>query len=284
MALVGSYVALTKPLVTVFPIFLLAWLRFAIGAVAMVNWVARKPDELPLGRTQHIWLFAQSFFGNFLFSICILYGVQRTNASTAGVIMSSLPAVVALLSTLLLRERLSVRALVAIALAVLGIGGFAAWTPNTNDDHWVGNALVFGAVCCEAMYVVIAKKLSPYVGAKRMSALINLWGLALMTPLAIQPGFAFAFERVDWQDWALLLFYGLAASVWTVVLWVRGLRDIPAHHAGVYTVMLPISAALIGVVFLHERLVAEQAMAFVVALLGVALITGVSSARRNLTK
>ena len=56
------------------------------------------------------------------------------------------------------------------------------------------------------------------------------------------------------------------------------------YHPVAVTVMLPISAALIGVVFLHERLVAEQAMAFVVALLGVALITGVSSARRDLTK
>jgi hypothetical protein len=31
MALVGSYVALSKPLAAVIPVFLLAWMRFGIG-------------------------------------------------------------------------------------------------------------------------------------------------------------------------------------------------------------------------------------------------------------
>ena len=40
MSLVGSYVALSKPLVAAIPVFLLAWLRFGIGL----------PCALPLGR------------------------------------------------------------------------------------------------------------------------------------------------------------------------------------------------------------------------------------------
>ena len=36
MAVVGSYVALSKPLTAVFPVFLLAWLRFAIAALVML--------------------------------------------------------------------------------------------------------------------------------------------------------------------------------------------------------------------------------------------------------
>ena len=285
MALVGTYVALSKPLVAVFPIFVLAWLRFGLGAVAMLHWFRPAIGHTALDRSQRVWLFAQSLFGNFLFSICVLNGVQRTNASTAGVIMASLPAVVALLSAVLLKERLTARALLAVALAVIGIGAFALGTPDVGADHWVGNTLVFAAVCCEAIYVVIAKKLSPYVGAKRMSALINLWGLALMTPLAIGPALVFDFEPVPWQAWLLLLFYGLAASVWTVVLWVRGLKDIPAHHAGVFTVMLPIAATLVGVVFLGESVTAGQFIAFVVALLGVVLITRAhDSSHGNLAK
>ncbi len=40
MALVGSYVGLSKLLVVVFPVFLLAWLRFGIAAVAMARLAA----------------------------------------------------------------------------------------------------------------------------------------------------------------------------------------------------------------------------------------------------
>ena len=39
MSLVGSYVALSKPLVAAFPVFLLAWLRFGIGGLAMAHWL-----------------------------------------------------------------------------------------------------------------------------------------------------------------------------------------------------------------------------------------------------
>mgnify|MGYP001429696187 CR=1 FL=1 len=45
MALVGSYVGLSRLLVAAFPVFLLAWLRFGIAAVAMLHWVRRRDGE-----------------------------------------------------------------------------------------------------------------------------------------------------------------------------------------------------------------------------------------------
>jgi drug/metabolite transporter (DMT)-like permease len=71
----------------------------------------------------------------------------------------------------------------------------------------------------------------------------------------------------------LLVFYAMAASVWTVWLWMTGLKTVPAAQAGVFTVLLPISAALVGVAVLGEPLSASQLAAFVPALLGVVLAT-----------
>ena len=84
MALVGSYVGLSKLLVAVFPVLLLAWLRFGIGAVAMLHWLRRAPGEAPLTRRDRWLLFWESFLGNFLFSICMLYGLMLTSALAAG--------------------------------------------------------------------------------------------------------------------------------------------------------------------------------------------------------
>jgi drug/metabolite transporter (DMT)-like permease len=71
----------------------------------------------------------------------------------------------------------------------------------------------------------------------------------------------------------LLVFYALAASVWTVWLWMTGSQHVPAAHAGVFTVLLPISAALVGVLVLGEPLGGMQLLAFAIALLGVLLAT-----------
>jgi threonine/homoserine efflux transporter RhtA len=105
MSLVGAYVALTKPLAALLPVFLLAWLRFGIGAVAMLRWLKKPADEKPLS-TQSRWLvFLESFLGNFLFTLCMITGVSMTNAVSAGVIMSSIPAVVAVMSWVFLKEK-----------------------------------------------------------------------------------------------------------------------------------------------------------------------------------
>ena len=79
MSLVGGYVALSKPLVAALPVFLLAWLRFGIGGLAMLRWFRKPTMEPPMsGQTQGL-LFLESFLGNFLFSICMLFGVSMSS-------------------------------------------------------------------------------------------------------------------------------------------------------------------------------------------------------------
>ncbi len=65
----------------------------------------------------------------------------------------------------------------------------------------------------------------------------------------------------------------MAASMVTVWLWMTGLRHVPAASAGVFTVLLPVSAAAVGVLFLGERFSGMQAAAFALALAGVVLAT-----------
>lgn len=286
MSLVGSYVALSKPLVLVFPVFLLAWLRFGMGSLAMWRWLQKPASEPPLSPHTRRLLFLESFLGNFLFSICMLFGVSMTTAVAAGVVMSSIPAVVAVLSGLFLRERIGWRSVGAIACAAIGIGLFSLQKADTGplsaadvsgpfgmNRALLGNLLVFAAVICEASYVVIGKRLTDGLGPKRISAIINLWGFALVTPFGLWAAWPFDFAAVSAPIWALLVFYALAASVWAVWLWMTGLTTVPASQAGVFTVMLPISAAAIGVLFMGERLTGLQVLAFAIALFGLVLAT-----------
>jgi drug/metabolite transporter (DMT)-like permease len=136
-----------------------------------------------------------------------------------------------------------------------------------------GNLLLLAAVFCEASYAVIGKQLTGVLGAKRITALINLWGFVLITPFGLWAAWRFDFSGVALSSWLLLLFYSLAASVWTVWLWMTGLKAVPASQAGVFTVMLPISAAATGVIFLGETPSAAQLYAFALALAGVVLAT-----------
>ena len=92
-----------------------------------------------------------------------------------------------------------------------------------------------------AAYAVIGKTLTGAMGPRRITALINLWGLALVTPFGL------------WQ----------------------------ALSFDLTTVMLPVSAALVGVLALGETLVAAQAVALAVSLVGVLLATAPGTAMKK---
>ncbi len=291
MSLVGSYVALSKPLVAALPIFLLGWLRFGIGGLGMVHWLKKPPDEGRMSVNTQWLVFLESFLGNFMFTICMLFGVSMTSAVSAGVIMASIPAVVALLSWMFLKERINLQVGVAIVLGAVGIGllslskteHLGQYPPRLEayltlgslkiSQTIVGNLLIFAAVICEAAYAVIGKKLTGSLSPKRITGLINLWGFVLMTPMGLFAAWHFDFASVHLPTWLLLVFYAMAASVWTVWLWMTGLKSVPASRAGVFTVMLPIAAASVGVLVLGEPMGHMQLLAFSLALAGVVLAT-----------
>jgi drug/metabolite transporter (DMT)-like permease len=286
MSLVGVYVALSKPLTAALPVFLLAWMRFGIAAIAMGSWLRRPAEEPPMSTQTKRLVFLESFIGNFMFSICMLFGVSMTSAVSAGVILSMIPAAIAILSWVLLKERVGKRVWLAAALGALGIallavarhwdsaGGSDTGTSNPLTGRaMLGNALVFAAVLCEGVYAVVGKKLTGSLTPKRISALINLCGFLLMTPMGIYFAWGFHFSAVHYSIWLLLVFYAMAASVWTVWLWMTGLQTIPAARAGVFSVMLPITAAVVGVFVLGETLNAMEIIAFAIALAGVLLAT-----------
>jgi hypothetical protein len=137
----------------------------------------------------------------------------------------------------------------------------------------VRQALLLAAVLCEAAYAVIGKRLTAVLSPKRISAIINLWGFVLSTPAGLYAAWHFSFGAVPAPMWALLLFYALAACMWTVWLWMTGLRAVPAAQAGIFTVLLPVSAAVVGMLVLGEQISSLQLLALGIALLGVVVAT-----------
>ncbi len=109
MLLGGSNVGIGKTIVAFLPVPLFALLRFVI-ALAVLWSLLRVARMRRVKRGEWLNLFLQALFGTFGFTLLMLGGVHRTSAVAAGVITSTIPAVVALFSWLFLRERPDARA------------------------------------------------------------------------------------------------------------------------------------------------------------------------------
>ena len=278
MTFVGTNVGIGKTMVAVMPVAAFALWRFLI-AIAALSPRYRPSVMRRVTRNQWKHLFVQTFFGTFLFTLLMLHGVRLTTATAAGVITATLPACVALLSWAVLREHPSRRTLVSIGLAIAGV---ALLNVSRGDAHgasgtggapsaWLGNALVLGAVRCESIYVIVSKRLAAELPAIDICAYTHLIGGALMLPLGAAGLMAVDYAALTPGHWALIVWYGLAASVFSFFLWMRGIRHVSAQLAGVFTAMVPVSATAYGVIFLDERLSVAQGAALALTVAGIVL-------------
>jgi drug/metabolite transporter (DMT)-like permease len=275
MLLVGSNVGVGKSIVAFIPVSLFALLRFVIAMAVL--WPLLRPSKMKrVRRDEWVNLFLQALFGTFMFTLLMLNGVQRTSAVAAGVITSTIPAVVGLFSWFFLKERPNGRALVSIALAIIGVVviNVAQNAPGANgasESSFAGNLMVLGAVCCESFYVILSRRLTQTLPAIDICAYTHGFGLLLMLPLGLPALFSFDYASVGAGTWTLVLWYGLSASIFSFWLWMKGIRHVDGSLAGVFSAVLPIAAAVYGIAFLGERPTLAHGVALACVVAGIAL-------------
>lgn len=255
MALVGANVPVAKLLAEALPIPLIACLRCLLATLVLwplmrlVDRPALMPSRALLGN-----LFWQAAFGTALYNAGLLAGLRFTSALEGGLVLATLPAVVAIGSALWLGERLSARGWAAAGLAAIGIAAINAVRAGVEGEgSLLGNALVFAGVVGEAVYVLLAKRIAGRVRVLTASFWMQLFSVLQLIPFAVAslPWLAEGGLRGDIV--VLLVLHSLTASVLCLLLWYGGLRRAPASVAGVFTAFLPATAAVVGVLVLGER-------------------------------
>jgi len=271
MLLVGSNVGIGKSIVASVPVPLFALLRFVIALAVLwplLRW--SKMKRVALG--EWVNLFLQALFGTFGFTLLMLGGVARTSAVAAGVITSTIPAVVALFAWIFLKEKPGGRAFASIGLAIAGVLVInVAQAGDTGASSLPGNLMVLGAVCCESLYVILSRRLTQTLPAIDICAYTHAIGLLLMLPVGAASLAQFDWTSVAWDTWALVLWYGLSASIFSFWLWMKGIRHVDGSLAGVFCAVLPVAAALYGIAFLDERPTLAHGVALACVVTGIAL-------------
>ncbi|CAH0310235.1 DMT family transporter [Roseomonas sp. CECT 9278] len=273
MALVGANVAVAKLLAEALPIALIAFLRCGL-AMAVLFPLARWMDGRVRVPRDVAWNLAlQAVFGTAIYNAGLLAGLRLTTALEGGLVLATLPAVVAIGGAVLLRERLPGRQWSAVALAA---GGMAAITvaraAGGAGGSLLGNLLVFGGVLGEAAYVLLARRIVGRVPVVTASLWMQGFSALVLLPFAA-PGFGAVAALSDASLASLLVFHSLTASVVCLLLWYAGLRRVPAGMAGVFTAFLPGTAALVAVSLLGEAFTAVHAAGFVLMMGSVAVAT-----------
>lgn len=273
MALAGANVGVAKLLAEDLPATMILGLRCALAVVVL--WPLARAMEGRVGLDRRVlWNLAlQAAFGTALYNLALLAGLRLTTALEAGLILATLPAVVAVGGALWLRDSLPARQWIAVALAAFGMGALVlARVAADGHGSALGNLLVFAGVCGEAMYVLLAKRIAGRVPVVTATLWMQVFSVLMLVPLCL-PVLGSVAVLASPEVSVLLVFHSLTSSVLCVLLWYAGLKRAPAGIAGVFTAFLPATAAAVAVGVLGEPFTAVHAAGFVLLMCSLLLAT-----------
>lgn len=282
MSLAGSSVVVGKLLVAVVPVFLAAFGSLLVAFACMMPLMIGRFSEVRLLTAREwIYLFLQGLCGIVLFRVFTLYGLQSTGAVQAGIITGTTPAVLALLSFLLLGEKLSARAAVGVVMAVTGcivINIFARGSGGENS--LTGSLLVGAAVVCEALFTIFRKRIAQSVSATVNTAVLILCSLLL---LAVPAAWDLDHMTAGVPPAAMLaiVYYGVFATVVAYLLWTSAVGRVNGATAGAATAAMPASSVVLAVAVLGEQLHWHHLAGCLLIVAGILVTSGVMPAKRG---
>lgn len=276
MILFGTGTPISKLVTEHLPAMMASLFRVATAALVLLPFLMTKRQILrELSRRDWLGIGAIALFGIFGFTIAMFYGMSRVSGVVGSVVMSTTPAVTALGARLFLAERLGWRKTAAIVLAVAGVSILhlgSSHESEARDGLLLGSALVFGAVCGEAAYTLIGKRMSEKADPLFVAGAASLLALPLFLPFAVGELGTLELGAVPQDAWIAVAFWGAGTFGVGTILWYRGLSRASGATAAGFMGLMPISALLFSYLLLGEPFRWVHLAGFAVVLGGVALI------------
>jgi drug/metabolite transporter (DMT)-like permease len=266
MVLVGSTVTASKVIAEALPPFTATAMRLAIALPVFAALMAARGTQLPrLRKREWLLLLAQASAGSVAYTTLLILGLRYTSSADAGVVIGTLPIVAACVAIVVLGERPSRSLLSAIALAAAGVASITL-KPG-GGGSLLGNALVFGAVVCESLFILLNKRLPTTIPPLALSTLMTALGLAVATVPAIaeMPWTISIPSSVLWA----IVYYALVPTVGGFLAWYQGAARVSGAEASLFTALAPVSAVLLAAVVLREAVAWNQILGIACVLVAV---------------
>lgn len=215
-------------------LMLLAFLRGGLGAGRWPFWST---------------LMAAGFVA--LYQLCFFTALSRTGVAVGTLVaIGSSPVIAGVLGFIFRGERPGRAWGVATVLAVAGCGLLVGGGGAIAIDV-VGVLLALAAGTSYACYTMAIKMLLPGRSSEAVMAVVFSLGAVLLSPLLFVSDLKWL---ADPRGIGVVLYLGVVVTALSYWLFAKGLRSVPVASAVTLSLAEPLVAALLGILFLGERL------------------------------
>jgi drug/metabolite transporter (DMT)-like permease len=270
----GSAFMMTGIAVRAFSPAVLVTVRLVGGAVLLTGLVCLRGMWFP--RHGRFWLFSLllAIAGNAVPFWLISFGQQRVESGLAGILMGIMPLTTMLLAHFFVGgERLNASKAAGFTLGFAGLVVLLGPTALLELEGQGGVLLyelaILGGAICYAIHAILARHRPP-AEPQVAAAGVMLMGGLLMLPLGL-PGAPAELAAAPFGPiWALAALTVIATSIATVVFLKLVVIAGPSFTSFI-NYLIPVWAALMGMIFLGERPGAGAFLALLLILGGIAL-------------
>jgi len=263
-----TFIAIKVALLDLGP-YTLAFARFIIATITLSlvgGWNRSKLDlkALPWSRLSLMGLLGVTLFFA-LQNLALTY----TTASNASLILSSIPAVTAIVSSLMIGEAISRARVASIAVSIAGVSLIVLG--GSKGSLWlggrmIGDLLIFLCALLWACYTVISRSLAGRLPYLTITLLSTAFGTLFLTPLSVYEYATSGPMRISMPTAVALLFLGLVASALAFLLYNFAVSRLEASEATIYVNLSPLVTVCAASLILHETLSLLQLVGGIVVL------------------
>ena len=258
--------------------FSVMFLRYVFAVPVLFGWLwFKEGNVIPLKR-DYSYLLLLALTSVFLYQVGYMYGMQKTAASDASLIIGFNPVSVSILSVFILSHNLTRNGVLGIFLSFIGVLLIFLASPNLDIEFYdriVGNAYIMFGAFAYAIYVVSMRRYVLLTQHKPLSSLATIsWaslvGCILFVPFVILEA---PWERIwNIQEWLLIAYLGVLSTALCYVFFAMGIETIGANKAASFINVVPIFGILSSWIWIGENLGFVQIISFVLIYYGVKLV------------
>lgn len=271
----GVNIVFSKYVLSSIPILFILTLRFSLAFAILLPlhffMIAKRKQVsyfTKLKRRDWIFIFAQAVTAGVLFNFFILSGLEHADANVAGIISSALPAIIAIMSWVILGEKMSGKKALCVCFSTFGLMVIAFdkfLGVKVKSSFW-GEILILISLLPEATYYILSKMHTNTLPAFLISSLLNGINALLLTSyliftVSVPPSISFF-------DWFILIILGLSSGLF-YVLWNFGCQKVDGVMISLSTAIMPLSTVVIAWVVLGEQLSKLQLIGMTMIILSI---------------
>lgn len=247
-------------------------IRMSVGAVVLLGLAMAVAPVPNAGDVRRLMLLG--VLGHGVYQGLFIYGLARTRAGTAALVVAASPAVIAMVGRAFGVEQIGRRAVLGIALSFVGIA--IVVLGSSQGDHAgrgqvIGDLLILASVVAWAFYTTFLRDITQRIEGVQIAAWTLLGGtlpiLLVATPALMRTDFG----AIVPMTWAAVLYSGVGALGLAYLFWYRGVRVIGSTRTAMYAQLQPLVALLAAWPLLGERPTSWQVAGSVAVMSGLLL-------------